>query len=119
LERVCYWEPGSFLAAYEGSRTETAHGVLEGSVVAQTLVSLAENTDSGAVFSGTEIRKTLAEIAKRDGLDVYDKAFSNDRVFKGVTERLNPALSRCYGFVLQWGRTEHRNEYRLLHSHSG
>ena len=55
------------------------------------------------------------EIAKHDGLDIYDKAFCNDRIFKGVTERLNPALMRCYGFVLQWRRARHRNEYQLLY----
>ncbi|MCL1909186.1 MAG: hypothetical protein FWG12_07480 [Holophagaceae bacterium] len=83
--------------------------------MAQALISFAKRTENGAVFSTAEIRKALAEIAKREGLDIYDKAFCNDRVFKGITERLNPALSRCYGFVLQWYRTPQRNEYRLLH----
>jgi hypothetical protein len=115
LENVCKWSEGSFLEAYEESRTETAYGVLEGSTVAQALISLAERSENGDVFSTSEIRKTSAEIAKHDGLDIYDKAFCNDRIFKGVTERLNPALMRCYGFVFQWRRARHRNEYKLLY----
>ena len=118
-EKVCGWPDGCFLEAYEQSRAETANSVLEGSTVAQALISLAEITESGAVFSTSEIRKRLVEVAKRDGLNIFDKAFYNDRIFKGATERLNPALLRCYGFVLQWRRGKNRNEYRLHHeSHS-
>jgi len=53
LEKACKWSEGSFLEAYEESRTETAYGVLEGSTVAQALISLAERSENGDVFNTT------------------------------------------------------------------
>ena len=115
VERVCGWPDGCFLGAYEQSRAETAYSVLEGSTVAQALINLAEITESGTVFSTSEIRIRLAEIAKRDGLNSFDNVFTNNKKFKAAIVRLNPALLRCYGFVLKWCKAKNRNEYRLYH----
>jgi hypothetical protein len=117
LEKVCAWGDGAFLKAYEESRSETAYSVLEGSAVAQALIRFAEGREGAGAFSTSEIRKALADVAKAEGLNVCEKAFFNDRVFKSATERINPALLRCYGFALQWYRTRQRSEYRLRYVH--
>jgi hypothetical protein len=109
-EKACSWRWGSFLEAYEETRSEAAYSVLEGSTVAQALICFAENMPHGSAFKPSEIRKQLVDIAKQDGLDATDKAFFNDRLFKGITERLNPPLLRCYGFSLKWRRTKTHNE---------
>jgi len=97
------WEPGSFLAALDATRTDAAGAALEGSAVAAYLVALAE----GEGFTGTA-SDLLKRIEGDAGPEAARSRFfpRNARALSGQVRRLAPDLSRL-GVSLSFVRSGH------------
>jgi hypothetical protein len=106
------WEPDRFLDAYLGNRKDTSVGLVEGSLVGQFLVRLAEE---GFVGTSAECRDRLALIA---GVEVTRQRGwpITPRGMREILRRLKPALAEA-GIVVEFFGPIGHDRRRIIRIH--
>jgi hypothetical protein len=101
------WHPGAFVEAYLANRGEAVDLTIEGDVIAESILKLAEEEN----WRGTPTALLLA-------LDVPDKvrdsrSWPSPNKLKGRLERLKPVL-RAKDIEIEDGKTSDRKRRRLI-----
>lgn len=95
------------LDAYRASLDDLNDDVIEGDVLAQTVLDYAAGIDPGADvrMTSSEWLHCLTQLYTRDGLRVAPKGWpTTGKVLSDRLKRLQPVLA-ARGVVVDWGRT--------------